>query len=637
MNTPVDLDLDWQRLGFRVGHEIHYQLLTRHKLFCRCRSELRSRPPDYEVLRHMRPTLSELGEYDGTALMEFKTRKNVRYQLYADIDCTYEMDDTPPFPINQEALAIALRIGLLLNLNIVDEMHISRKQYLDGSIPTGFQRTAIIGVEGWVPFRGRRLGIIQLGLEEDACREVSDVGHEVTFRGDRLGFPLVEVVTDATMHTPEEASEGARLLWRLLRSTGQVRTGPGAGRQDVNVSIEDSTRVEIKGVPDTRLVRRLVAVEAFRHQQLLAVRDELRARGVSPEGLQPESAELPARLARKTGSPHLRQAADEGLSLAVVRLAGFAGLLNRTLQPGHDLGYEFSERVRVIACIDRLPNIIYRGGGDEGLTDDDWRVIRETVNCGVGDEAVIVRGPADDIRTSVNELHLRAVDASNGVPSETRQPHPDGTTGFERILPGPDRMYPDTDSPPTVISREQLEELRQGLPEPAWATEERFRSLGLPEDVVQSLVFSPRRALFERLTGSAGVDPKLAGVALEQWSRWLARQGLPVHQLPDELLAGLFERYQRGEFAREAIVHLMRGLCRGEPLDRLLVERGLGEVVTGRRLETIVAAVVAAATPDHAHDPEARWRFLMGRAMAGLTGRARGADVAGEVRRAAGA
>ena len=53
---------------------------------------------DGAVLRHMRPTLSELGEYDGTALMEFKTKKNVVYLLHKSNVCTYEMDDTPPFP-----------------------------------------------------------------------------------------------------------------------------------------------------------------------------------------------------------------------------------------------------------------------------------------------------------------------------------------------------------------------------------------------------------------------------------------------------------------------------------------------------------------------------------------------------------
>ena len=141
---------DYERIGFMSGLEVHQQLKTKQKLFCRCPAGIYNDSNDYhaEIIRHMRPTLSEMGEYDGTALMEFKTRKDIFYRIHNETTCTYEIDDTPPFPINREALEYALEISLLTKLNIVGEVHITRKQYLDGSIPTGFQRTAILGVEG---------------------------------------------------------------------------------------------------------------------------------------------------------------------------------------------------------------------------------------------------------------------------------------------------------------------------------------------------------------------------------------------------------------------------------------------------------------------------------------------------------
>ena len=101
----------------------------------------------------MRPTLSELGEYDGCALMEFKTRKEIVYLLERGSVCTYEMDDTPPFPIDDEAVRRAIEVALLFNVNLVSELHVMRKQYLDGSIPTGFQRTTMVGLGGSIPFR----------------------------------------------------------------------------------------------------------------------------------------------------------------------------------------------------------------------------------------------------------------------------------------------------------------------------------------------------------------------------------------------------------------------------------------------------------------------------------------------------
>ncbi|HLN52489.1 MAG TPA: hypothetical protein VK212_02200, partial [Lentimicrobium sp.] len=155
---------DYDRIGFMSGLEVHQQLKTKEKLFCHCPAGIYHKPDvfDAEVIRHMRPTLSELGEYDGTALMEFKTRKNIIYRLKNETTCTYEVDDTPPFPVNKEALGIAIEISLLSKLNIVGEVHITRKQYLDGSIPTGFQRTAIVGVEGLLPLPKKNIRLIQL-------------------------------------------------------------------------------------------------------------------------------------------------------------------------------------------------------------------------------------------------------------------------------------------------------------------------------------------------------------------------------------------------------------------------------------------------------------------------------------------
>ena len=139
----------YDEIGFMSGLEVHQQIQTKEKLFCRCPAGCfhANDVYDAEVIRHMRPTLSELGEYDGTALMEFKTRKEIVYRIKNETTCTYEVDDTPPFPLNREALEKAILISLLSKLKIVGEVHITRKQYLDGSIPTGFQRTAIIGVE----------------------------------------------------------------------------------------------------------------------------------------------------------------------------------------------------------------------------------------------------------------------------------------------------------------------------------------------------------------------------------------------------------------------------------------------------------------------------------------------------------
>ena len=71
---------DYQRIGFKSGLEVHQQLKTKEKLFCHCPAGIYHNNKDYnaEIIRHMRPTLSELGEYDGTALMELMIHPHLR-------------------------------------------------------------------------------------------------------------------------------------------------------------------------------------------------------------------------------------------------------------------------------------------------------------------------------------------------------------------------------------------------------------------------------------------------------------------------------------------------------------------------------------------------------------------------------
>ena len=78
VSLPDAVQATWRKLGFRCGLEVHQQLNTSQKLFCRCPAGKYHDFDDFdaEIVRHMRPTLSELGEYDGTALMEFKTQKD---------------------------------------------------------------------------------------------------------------------------------------------------------------------------------------------------------------------------------------------------------------------------------------------------------------------------------------------------------------------------------------------------------------------------------------------------------------------------------------------------------------------------------------------------------------------------------
>ena len=516
----------YEQLGFRCGLEVHQQLKTEKKLFCRCPAgRYQNGEDDYdaELVRHMRPTLSELGEYDGTALMEFKTKKDIIYRIKGESACTYDIDDTPPFPLNREALAIAVEAALLLKTNIVGELHVTRKQYLDGSIPTGFQRTAIVGIEGKIPLAEKTVRITQLSVEEDSCREMADIGHVRTYTTDRLGIPLIETVTYPDMTTPDEAEEAGQYLRFVARSTGKVNTGIGAARQDVNVSITGGTRAEIKGVSRLRLIPELTHNEAFRQKALLAIREMLCERVSDPNTwalrcaeVEWDQIEMPSDLI------------NQDLTLLAINLPSFDGILSFFTQPGRVFADEISDRLKVIACLD-APNMTHSEDADPTFTPQAWAAISALLDTDSGDAQLLVWGPRTDMQTARETIDERCRLAFVGVPNETRKALPDGTTVFERVLPGPNRMYPDTDSAPIPIDDTLIESIRTELPTDVSEQMKRMAAWQVPEDACRTLLRRNLVPLVERLADVCGEAPvfiaTLLAHTLKQYTAQLADSG----------------------------------------------------------------------------------------------------------------
>ncbi len=508
-------------LGYKCGLEIHQQLKTKLKLFCRCPAGLYQNGDDYdaEVIRHMRPTLSEMGEYDGTALMERKTKKNIIYRIKNVSACTYDIDDTPPFPINRQALDIAVEIALMLKTNIVGELHITRKQYLDGSIPTGFQRTAIVGIEGEIPLKNKKIGIIQLSIEEDACREVSDTGHWRTYTTDRLGIPLIEMVTYPQMLTPDEAAEAGHYLRFLARSSGKVRTGIGAGRQDVNVSITGGTRVEIKGVQHINWIPELTHNEAFRQKALLEIKNILSKTVSDKKKWKVSFKNINPGILNNSLAP-LKKIAREQKRITIINLPGFSGIFSFFTQPGKVFADEISGRIKVIACLDQ-PNMYHSEMEDSPLS---FEIIAKELGVKENDAQLIVWGSDEDIDTAIETIEERCLMAFEGVPNETRKSLPDGTTIFERVLPGPDRMYPDTDSAPLSIDDAVIEKVKNNLPVEILDRFHQFKDWQIPEDTYFYLLKNNLPPVIEKILNECDIAPRMVGTLLGHSLKYLEGQ-----------------------------------------------------------------------------------------------------------------
>jgi len=615
-------DDDYAAVGFKSGLEIHQQLLTDKKLFCRCPAGKYSRHYDAEILRHMRPTLSELGVYDGTALMEFKTKKEIIYRINRETVCTYEMDDTPPFLINEDALDIALGIGMLYNCSLVDELHIARKQYLDGSIPTGFQRTAIYALNGEIPYKDRVVKIVQMSIEEDSCREVSDVGHDRIYLTDRLGMPLIETVTGPDMHTPIEVAEVARLCSKIVRSTNNVRRGMGAAREDVNVSVTGGTRIEIKGVPQIKDIPLLTYNEAMRQWNLLRLRDELKRRGVTPETFKTENFDITNVLKNPHYLP-IKNSLENGAVLKCVLLKGFSELLHWQTQTNTYFSKEISDRVRVIACLTTIPNMIHSDSKGDTITSSEWQKVKKFTSAKEEDTIVLVWGSEEDTATAVNEIIIRAKEATIGIPSETRQALSDGTNGFERILPGADRMYPDTDLPPKQIPDERIKEIRSRVPEHFWDREKWYRELKIPADTIGELSISPFAGLFKKSVKEWNINPVFAAVLLVQFPKRLRKKGYDVEILNEEIFSKIISAYKANKITRDGILSLLENVislgvffdellplpCSDNELDKTF-EESKGNLKTIRL-----------------YKKENRTKVLMGLTMNKLRGRVPGKDV----------
>jgi glutamyl-tRNA(Gln) amidotransferase subunit E len=602
--------MDYRELGLKVGLEIHQQLAT-HKLFCACASVLVDKPGGLQFRRRLRPTQSELGEVDAAAIEEAKRRLTFVYETTPN-SCLVEADEEPPHPPNPEALDIALEIAVLLNANPVAEVDFMRKIVIDGSNTAGFQRSALVALDGALVVGGKRIGVPTLLLEEDAARKLGESEGEVAYRLDRLGIPLVELATTPNIETPEEARDVALAFGSLLRATRKVMRGIGTVREDLNVSIKGGSRIEIKGVQELRLIATFVEKEVERQRMLLDVASELRKRGV--QSVPSEISDLTPAL-RDSESKVVASALKKGGVVLGWALPGFAGLLKAKLGP------ELAAHARIagvggIFHSDELPAY--------GIGESEVDAVRKELRLGPSDAFVLVADQEGNARGAIEEMIPRAIAAIQGVPPETREPRPDGTTAYSRPLPGKARMYPETDVPPIRVTRERLEAIRKDLPErPEVAVARLGREYGIHDQQARQLVQEGVDDVFELVAREFGEARLVATVLLYNFAE-LRREGLNVDGIPVDHLRELFSLLKAGRFAKEAVPDILRemarrGLRASEAISALGV-RGLSRT----ELESIVDSVLDDAADVIKARGEAAEKTLMGQLMERVRGQADG-------------
>lgn len=563
----------------KCGIEVHQRLLG-NKLFCNCPSEPKN-GPIMEVRRRLHPVLSELGEIDVAAQFEYLKGKEFVYQVYDNV-CEVELDESPPTPLNGEALRTALEISLLLGGTPVDEAHVMRKIVLDGSAVTSFQRSALIATGGRIETSRGPIDIETICLEEESAGIVKEEDGVVTYRLDRHGIPLIEIATSPNIIDGEHALETAEKIGALLRLTGKVQRGIGTIRQDVNISTEKGARVEVKGAQELKLIPKLIENEVKRQERLVELYAEIRKRFGGKVAIKEKITDLTP-VFKETKCSIIKKSISKGGVVLGMLLPLHKGLLGFELCKGRRYGTELSDYAKaagvkgIIHCDEDMKRY--------EISDSEVRKLTKELRCSADDGFALITGEEEMTTRAMKALLRRALLLA--VPEEVRKALPDGTTSYMRPLPGRARMYPETDVEPVKITKDMITEIGKKLPPKPEEKRKELLSM-LNKELAEKMLLSRRLPLFEKIVG-LGIDPVLAASTLENTLVSLKRDGVPTENLKDDSILSLFSEYKKETFVKAAIPDILAHLARNlsaSPKDAI---KSLGlERISGNELLSIV-------------------------------------------------
>jgi Glu-tRNA(Gln) amidotransferase subunit E-like FAD-binding protein len=338
------------------------------------------------------------------------------YQGYNDNCCLIETDEEPPKMINSDALDEALKIALLLNCEIYTNTQVMRKTVIDGSNTSGFQRTFLLGYDGFVETSFGKVGIDTIALEEDSCRPGNANGNENenvrVWKLDRLGIPLVEIMTKPEMNNPEQIKECALKIGEILRAC-KVKRGIGTIRQDVNISIKGHDRVEIKGFQEPGMMVKTVDLEILRQKEELGKGKKTgEVRGTLPDGTTKFNRPMPgsARMYPETDLPLLKIGRDK---------------LNEIKKVLPKMRHEIKEELKKKGLTDEMINLVLDGNVDEfevlsRVYSKDVNLVAKMVTLWRNEFATKTRKSFDEIKNILNEVVLERVleELNDGIISE---------------------------------------------------------------------------------------------------------------------------------------------------------------------------------------------------------------------------
>lgn len=585
------MEVDYEKIGLKVGLEVHQQLDTSSKLFCSCRPGLFKEEPEITFLRRLRPTQSELGQTDPAAFFEFQKGVRILYEANRATSCLVEMDEEPPHMLNREAVDTVLMAALMMKCKPVDEVHVMRKTVIDGSNTTGFQRTCVIALDGEIRVGEKTVPIQHASLEEDAARKTVEEGNTIHYRIDRLGIPLIEIATGPVIKSPEEAEEVSLAIGKMLRATGRVMRGLGTIRQDINISLPKGALIEIKGVQELELISLTVEYEVKRQLNLIRICEELREHGLTKGDLREDLVDV-TEIFKQTKCKVIRKALDKNQRVLAVKLPKFKGFLKRELAPNIRLGTELADwarfcgRVGGIFHTDEMPAY--------GVTAEEVEHLRNRLETKGEDAVVFVADDRENARDALKAVVERAREALSGVPEETRAPNADGTTRFMRPRPGSARMYPETDIPPMQVTKEQINQVNSHLPEfPEQKLQRLAEEYKLNEKLAKQVLDSEFGELFEVIVKESKVQATTVAAFMTETMKALKREGVPVEKVTHAQIRDIFNCVGSEQVTKEAIPKIVAWLAQHEGCTVQEATKSIGlKMLSKEELDEIIEGAI---------------------------------------------
>jgi glutamyl-tRNA(Gln) amidotransferase subunit E len=571
----------YEKLGFKCGLEIHQRLLTMEKLFCSCNAINEGKKTGMRVERMQRAVVGETGELDkATGFESMKERKFI-YNVYDISSCLVELDEEPPHKINEEALNISYLIAATFNCNIPDEIEVMRKEVVDGSDPSAFQRTMLIGYGGSLDINGRKINIPSIFLEEESSGIEESNDEKVVYNINRLGIPLVEIDTDPEIKDPLEAKEVAMKIGLLIRLTGKVQRGIGTIRQDVNISIKDGARVEIKGFQDLDSMDEVIENEVERQLKLIEISRELKERHAEVgKAIDATSIFL------NTESRIIKNAIKNNGVVFAVKLSGFKGLIGKEINPDRRLGSEISDYVKAVG----IGGIIH---SDEdlkgyGISEKEIRELSIKLGLEANDGFILIAGEKEKVEKAIPLAIYRAEYAIKGVPKETRFiDAKKNITKFMRPLPGSSRMYPETDERPILTDHELYEKLKKEAPNIDELEKRLNKEIG-NKQIVEQLIWSQKLHDYLYISEKIKGEHQLIASILLQKMKELKREGFDVDSIGNDTLICIFKKYIDKKITKQAFEPILKALPKDcEEVEKIIEEKGL-QRISGSELKKLL-------------------------------------------------